>query len=116
MDVEKLYHASLQIEHVARLVRDTFETAKLEVETNDLELGLYLAVTRSRKEIEELGLGETEQKRLKSHGPSPGITTAEILQRRRTNRMKDEDGEESCREEEDDESQQHSQRANSPRL
>ena len=70
-----------------------------------MELGLYLAVTRSRKEIEESGLGETEQKRLKSHGPSPGITTAEILQRRRMNRTKGEDGEESCREEEDDESQ-----------
>ena len=52
-----------------------------------------------------MGLGETVQKRLKSHGTSPGITTAEILQTRRANRMKAEDGEdreESCREEEDE--------------
>ena len=80
MDVEKLY-PSLEVEHVARLVRDTFNTAKLEVETNDVELGLYIAVTRSRKEVEALGLGEVVQKRLKSHGPKPGITTPEILQR-----------------------------------
>ena len=58
-----------------------------------MELYLYLAVTRSREGTEELGLGE----RLKNHGLSRGITTAEILQRR-TNRTKGEDEDDSCRE------------------
>ena len=45
------------------------------------ELFLYLAVTHSRDELEELGLGHMTHTRVHKTGPRPGVTTDEILNR-----------------------------------
>ena len=48
MDVEKLFPSLVAIE-VARVVKEEFLAAKLEIEVDNIELGLHLAVTMKRE-------------------------------------------------------------------
>ena len=57
------------------------ELSELDIKTNEVEMGLFLASTLSRKEVEEMGLGEVVQERLHTRAAAPGITSREILER-----------------------------------
>ena len=54
MDVEKLY-PSLVAAEVTKVVREEFLAAKIEVEVDNIELRLHLAVTMKREDFERLG-------------------------------------------------------------
>lgn len=77
-DVKALY-PSFKVGEVAKTIAREFEESKLIIDVDDKELGLYLAIVCDRRKIEELGLSEVVPKRLKSNGPNPGITTAEVI-------------------------------------
>ena len=53
----------------------------IDVNIDEEELALYLAVTVDRKKLEDLDLGDVVHTRIKSGGRNPGITTKEILKR-----------------------------------
>ena len=57
------------------------ESSELNINTNDVEMGLFLASTLSREEVEEMGLCEVVQERLHTRAAAPGITSKEILER-----------------------------------
>ena len=80
MDVVKLY-PSLKADEVAKLVSKAFLDSSLEVEVDDLALGLYLALTVSREELTKLGLARVTHtwKKAATGSSPPGITTAEVF-------------------------------------
>ena len=82
MDVKALY-PSLDAVHVAALVRDTTVNSNITFEVDKEELSLYLAITRSRDELTRLGLDEVTHTRKSRIGRAPGITTEEVLNRRK---------------------------------
>ena len=51
----------------------------MEVEMDDVDLALYLALTVERKELVKLGLGRVTHTRKAARGAAPGITTAEVF-------------------------------------
>ena len=57
------------------------EESELDLKTDDIELGLFLASTMRREEVEAMGLKEVVQERLHNAGATPGITSREILVR-----------------------------------
>jgi len=73
MDVSKMF-PSLIASDVAKVVREEYLRAQLEVEVDDKELSLMLAILISRDEVEDLGLGEVVCKR-KRRGRPILITT-----------------------------------------
>ena len=58
-----------------------FINSGLEIDTDWLELSLYLAVVKDRKELIALGFGDITHTRRHKGGRRPGITTEEILKR-----------------------------------
>ena len=68
MDVTKMF-PSMVASDVARVVKEEFMAAKLEVETDNLELSLALAILMDRDEIETQGLGEVVGKRRRRGRP-----------------------------------------------
>ena len=62
MDVCKMF-PSMVAADVARVVREEYKSARLEVEVGDNELSLALAILVSREEVEGLGLGEVVGKK-----------------------------------------------------
>ena len=74
MDVVKLY-PSLVAEEMARMVKEEYLQAKLEVLVDDTELGLGLAILVSREELVRLGLGEVTCRRKRRGGRPILITT-----------------------------------------
>ena len=72
---------SLKADEVAKLVAKAFSESNLEVEVDDLALGLYLALTVSRAELTKLGLARVTNtwKKADTGSSPPGITTAEVF-------------------------------------
>ena len=77
----KSYYPSLPVRRTAKIVGRMAELSELDIKTNDVEMGLFLASILSRVEVEELGLGEVVQERLFTRSAAPGITSREILER-----------------------------------
>ena len=77
----KSYYPSLPIKRTAKIVATMVEQSELSIKTNDVEMGLFLASTLSREEVENVGLGEVVQERLHTRAAAPGITSKEILER-----------------------------------
>ena len=77
----KSYYQNLPVERAAQVVAKMAEESELNIKTDDVELGLYLASTLKREEVEEMGLGEVVQQRLHKTGAAPGITSREIMSR-----------------------------------
>ena len=74
LDVKALY-PSLDTEFTAEIVAKEFRQSRLEVEgVDDKELGLYLAMNKTEKELEELGLLEYCPRRKTKRGRPPTIT------------------------------------------
>ena len=77
----KSYYPSLPIKRTAKIVAGMVVQSELDVKTNDVEMGLFLASTLSRAEVEAMGLGDVVQERLHARSAAPGITSREILER-----------------------------------
>ena len=77
MDVAKMF-PSLRAADVAKIVKEEYLQAKLEVEVDEAELSLFLAIEMSREELEDLGLGEVVGKR-KRRGRPVLITTNWVM-------------------------------------
>ena len=74
MNVEKLFPSLVAVE-VARVVKEEFLAATLEIEVDNVKLGLHLAVTMKREDLVRMGLGEVTHTRISAGGSSPGINT-----------------------------------------
>ena len=68
MDVCKMF-PSMVAADVARVVKEEYIRARLEVEVDDNELSLALAILVSREEVADLGLGEVVSKRKRKGRP-----------------------------------------------
>ena len=77
-DYDNMY-PSLEIDEVAKIAAEEFLNSRLEVDIDWVELSLYLAVTFTRQELVDMGLGDVTHTRVSSRGRAPGITTKEIL-------------------------------------
>ena len=75
------YYPNFDIEEVAKVAKEEFINGDLDINVDEKELALYLAVTKERSELESLGLGQVTHTRLYTRGRKPGITTEEILER-----------------------------------
>ena len=71
----------LPVRRAAKVVATFAEESELDLKTDDTELGLFLASTLRKEEVEALGLKEVVQERLHQAGAVPGITSREILSR-----------------------------------
>ena len=70
-DVKALY-PSLDVEFTVEIVSGMFENSGLEIEGIDYEeMGLYLAFTRSREELEDAGIGDVCHTRKNAVGRAP---------------------------------------------
>ena len=81
MDVKALY-PSLKADYVAKIVSEMYREGTLEVEVDEGELALYLALVAERDEIREYGLEDLVSKwrhEGRGRGRRPGITSAEVL-------------------------------------
>ena len=77
-DVQSLY-PKLQVRECADIISRLLRKGRLVVEgLNWDQAVLYLALTRTRQEVEELGLAEVVPKRRGARGRAPGITTKEV--------------------------------------
>ena len=76
----KSYYQRLPVRRAAQMARMA-EESELDLKTDDVELGLFLASTLRREEVEAMGWKEVVQERLHSAGATPGITSREILVR-----------------------------------
>ena len=70
---------SLRASDVAKIVKDEYLRAQLEVEVDDGELALFLAIEVDRDELKDLGLGEVTNKRRRRGGRPILITTKWIV-------------------------------------
>ena len=86
LDAEKLF-PSLDAEEVAKVVAREYNKSKLNIQVDNAELSLYLAIVKDQSEIEELGLKEVINTRKGTRGAKPGITTSEILKEDRTSKF-----------------------------
>ena len=77
----KSYYPSLPVHRAAQIVREKIEQSEVKILTDDQELGLFLASTMTRQEVESNNLGDVVQERLYKAGAAPGITSREILSR-----------------------------------
>ena len=77
----KSYYQRLPVRRAAKVVATFAEESELDLKTDDTELGLFLASTLKKEEVEALGLKEVVQERLHQAGAVPGITSREILSR-----------------------------------
>ena len=68
MDMCKMF-PSMVAAAVARVVREEYKSARLEVEVDDNEISLALAILVSREEVEGLGLGEVVGKKKRKGRP-----------------------------------------------
>ena len=71
-DIYAMY-PSLNITAISKIVAEEFLETNLEIETDWLELAMYLAVLKDREELETLGLREVTHTRLRKGGQRPGI-------------------------------------------
>jgi len=67
----KAYYPSLPVQQAARSVREMVEKSEVKIITDDKELGLFLASTLTREEVERLNLDEVVQERLHKAGAAP---------------------------------------------
>ena len=74
MDVVKIF-PSLSATQVARLVKEEYSSSNMEVEVDDMELGLGLAILLGREELVRLGRGEVTCRRKKKGGRPIKIST-----------------------------------------
>ena len=79
-DVSAMF-PSLEIPSVARIAAEEYTNSTLDVNINEEELSLYLAVVKTRAELVSMGLGDVTHTRKATRGAAPGITTEEILDR-----------------------------------
>ena len=77
----KSYYQRLPMREAAQIVAKMAESSKLDFKTDYTELGLFLASTLKREDVEAMGVGEVVQKRLHNKSTAPGITSREILVR-----------------------------------
>ena len=65
------------MEEVSRIVAEECRKSKLEIEVNEEELRLYLALTDNERRVQELGLGDVvcTWKKEGGRGKRPGVTT-----------------------------------------
>ena len=77
----KSYYQRLPVKRAAKIVARMAEESELDLKTDDIELGLFLASTLRREEVEAMGLKEVVQERLHNAGAAPGITSREIMAR-----------------------------------
>ena len=80
MDVCKMF-PSLRASDVARIVKEEYLMAQLEVEVDDNELALFLAIEVGREELEDLGLGEVTNRRKRRGGRAKGAILRFYLKR-----------------------------------
>ena len=74
LDVKALY-PSLDVPFVSRVVADMFLSSNVSVPSvNTKELGLYLALNRTPKELRDLGLSDFCLRRRANKGPRPCMT------------------------------------------
>ena len=78
MDVCKMF-PSLRASDVARIVKEEYLEAQLEVEVDDAELALFLAIEVDREELERRGLGQVTNKRKRRGGRPILITTKWVV-------------------------------------
>ena len=77
-DVQSLY-PKLQVRECASIIARLLREGRLLIEgVNWDQAVLYLALTKTRQEVEELGLGEVVPRRKGARGRAPGITTKEV--------------------------------------
>ena len=79
-DVSNMF-PSLDIEECAKITAKEFLDSELDINYDEEELALYLAITIDRDKLADLGLTEVVHTRIKSGGSNIGITTKEILSR-----------------------------------
>ena len=79
-DIQAMF-PSLDIDVMASVAAEEFLKGDLEVNLDDTELGLYLAIMLDRQKLVELGLGDVTHTRKYNRGAKPGITTEEIFTR-----------------------------------
>ena len=77
-DIESMY-PRLQIDEVAAIVAQEYQQTNLEVDVDNDELSLYLAVVLKDEEINDLGLSEVIK--TSKSGRKIGVTTREIVDR-----------------------------------
>ena len=77
----KSYYPRLPVQRAAQIVKEMIERSEVKIMTDNRELGLFLASTMTREEVERLNLGEVVQERIHKSGAAPGITSREILSR-----------------------------------
>ena len=77
----ELMFPSLEIEIVARVAAEEFMNSKLDIDMDWQELALYLAVTHTQQQLDQLGLSHVTHTRVHRTGPRPEITTEEIVNR-----------------------------------
>ena len=80
IDVSAMY-PSLDIDICAKVVAEEFYNSGLNINVDEEELSLYLAVTVDREELVKLGLEDVVHTRIHMRGQHPGITTEEISNR-----------------------------------
>ena len=94
MDVVKLYQ-SLKSKEVAKLMSKAYLETDVEVAVEQTELGLYLALIVIKEELARRGLGRVThawKKAGSNRGACSGITTAEVLSRRKVEHKEGEHG------------------------
>ena len=79
-DVEQMF-PRLDIDDCAEIIANEYLQSDLEIEVDDEELGLYLAITKDEKTLEELGLSDVTHKRIKTGERNIGITTKQVINR-----------------------------------
>ena len=77
----KSYYPRLPVQRAAQIVREMIQRSEVKILTDERELGLFLASTMTRVEVERLNLGEVVPERIYKSGAAPGITSREILSR-----------------------------------
>ena len=79
-DAEQMF-PSLEIEIVAHVAAEEFINSKLDIDMDWQELSLYLAVTNTQQQLDQLVLSHVTHARVHRTGPRPEITTEEIVNR-----------------------------------
>ena len=72
-------YPALDIPECAKIAVEMWDRSGMKLNLDTEELGLYLAVTVERAQLEELGLPDFCHTRIKTCGAHSGITTKETL-------------------------------------
>ena len=77
-DVKALY-PSLKVEESAKIIRELIEESPVTIETNEVEVSLYLVSNMKEEEIKEAGWSECCHTRVKEGGRRPGMMMDNIV-------------------------------------